>query len=70
MGWLSNAGSNRIRARDEAEIVICAPDADTVIVSIAAVRIVIFACIAALGVAFLAVIGSIEHDPGPPPRIR
>ena len=49
---------------------ICAPDPDTVIVSIAAMRVVIFACVSALGVAFLAIIGSIEHDPGPPPRIR
>ena len=70
MGWLPDASGNRVRARDAAEAVICAPDPDTVIVSIAAVRIVIFACIAALGVAFLAVIGSIEHDPGPPPQIR
>lgn len=49
---------------------ICAPDPDTVIVSIAAVKVVIFACVSALGVAFLAIIASIKHDPGPPPRIR
>lgn len=49
---------------------ICAPDPDTVIVSIAAMRVVIFACVAAFGVALLAIIGSIERDPGPPPRIR
>lgn len=49
---------------------ICAPDAATVVVSIAALRLVVLLCVSALGVALLAIIGSIEHDPGPPPRIR
>lgn len=49
---------------------ICAPDPDTVVVSIAAMRWVVLLCVAALGVALLAIIGSIEHDPGPPPQIR
>lgn len=46
---------------------ICAPDATTVVVNIAAMRWVVLLCVVALGVAFLALIGSIEHDPGPPP---
>lgn len=48
---------------------ICTPDATTVIVSIGALSVVISSCLAALAVAFLAVISSIDHDPGPPPRI-
>lgn len=48
---------------------ICSPDPDTVIISIAAMRVVIAIFVLALGVAFLAIISSIENDPGPPPRI-
>lgn len=49
---------------------ICAPSHDTVIVSSAAIGVVVLSCFAALAVALFAVIGSIDHDPGPPPRIR
>lgn len=50
---------------------ICAPDATTVVVSLAAMRVVIFLVVSAFAVAFLtAVAEGVKNDPGPPPRIR
>lgn len=49
---------------------ICAPDHDTVIVSIAAMRVVVFLVVSAFVIAFLTVIAEgVENDHGPPPRL-